>query len=48
LADGDYAFPAIPVAMAERSGNDQFFALLEDIGKRMARGEAPTILGSLG
>ena len=48
LADADYTFPAIPVAMAERSGNDQFFALLEEIGKQMARGEAPTILGSLG
>jgi hypothetical protein len=28
--------------MAERSGNDQFFAQLKDIGNKLARGELPT------
>jgi len=42
LPDVDYTFPALPVAMAQRSGNDQFFAALKDIGNKLARGEQPT------
>ncbi|HET6795297.1 MAG TPA: LLM class flavin-dependent oxidoreductase [Acidimicrobiales bacterium] len=39
LPSGDYSFPAIPVAMAERAGNDQFFAMLDEVKKSSARGE---------
>jgi alkanesulfonate monooxygenase SsuD/methylene tetrahydromethanopterin reductase-like flavin-dependent oxidoreductase (luciferase family) len=42
LADSEYTFPAIPVAMAERSGNDQFFAQLKEVANKLARGEQPT------
>jgi len=47
LPDPDYEFPSIPVAMAERAGNDQFFKMLEQVGEQMARGEAPSVLGGL-
>ena len=42
LPDSEYTFPAIPVAMAERSGNDQFFAQLQDVANKLARGEQLT------
>ena len=45
LPQPDYEFPSIPIAMAERAGNDEFYALLDDIGDRMARGERPDFLG---
>jgi alkanesulfonate monooxygenase SsuD/methylene tetrahydromethanopterin reductase-like flavin-dependent oxidoreductase (luciferase family) len=48
LPEPDYAFPSIPVAMAERAGNDDFFKMLEQVGDQMARGEAPGIIGGLG
>jgi alkanesulfonate monooxygenase SsuD/methylene tetrahydromethanopterin reductase-like flavin-dependent oxidoreductase (luciferase family) len=48
LPQPDYEFPSIPVAMAERFGNDDFYNMLDDIGEKMARGEAPAALGGLG
>ena len=48
LPQPDYEFPSIPVAMAERFGNDDFYKMLDDIGEKMARGEAPAALGGLG
>ncbi len=48
LPDPDYAFPSIPVAMADRVGNDQFYAALEDIGKKLARGEGESFFSNLG
>ncbi len=48
LPEPGYSFPSIPVAMAERAGNDEFFKMLEQVGDQMARGEAPSIIGSLG
>ena len=47
LPEPGYEFPSIPVAMAERVGNDQFFKMLEQVGDQMARGEAPSVLGGL-
>ena len=47
LPKPDYRFPSIPVAMAERAGSDEFYALLDDIGDKMARGETPELLGRL-
>jgi alkanesulfonate monooxygenase SsuD/methylene tetrahydromethanopterin reductase-like flavin-dependent oxidoreductase (luciferase family) len=47
LPEPGYEFPSIPVAMADRAGNDQFFKMLEQVGDQMARGEAPSILGGL-
>ncbi len=33
LADADYSFPAIPLQHAERHGSDQFFRLVERLGR---------------
>jgi len=40
LPEKDYSFPSIPLALAERVGNDQFFSLLEHARGALARGEA--------
>jgi len=47
LPDPDYEFPSIPLAMAERAGNDDFFKMLDRIGDQMAQGQAPNLLGRL-
>jgi alkanesulfonate monooxygenase SsuD/methylene tetrahydromethanopterin reductase-like flavin-dependent oxidoreductase (luciferase family) len=39
LADPNYAFPAIPMALADRLGNDQFFALLDQLSTKAAIGD---------
>jgi len=39
LPEQGYSYPAIPLQMAERMGNDQFFSALEDISRSYARGE---------
>jgi alkanesulfonate monooxygenase SsuD/methylene tetrahydromethanopterin reductase-like flavin-dependent oxidoreductase (luciferase family) len=39
LPDVDYSYPAIPLQAAERMGNDQFFAALDEIRAGYARGE---------
>jgi alkanesulfonate monooxygenase SsuD/methylene tetrahydromethanopterin reductase-like flavin-dependent oxidoreductase (luciferase family) len=41
LPSDDYAFPAIPRAMADRAGSDEFHALLEQVAERIAAGENP-------
>jgi hypothetical protein len=38
LPSPDYAFPAIPRAMAERSGNDQFHQMLDQFAEQSATG----------
>jgi len=48
LPKPDYEFPSMPVAMADRAGNDQFYAVLDGIGDKMAKGEAPAGFGGLG
>ena len=45
LPDPDYSFPAIPVQMADRMGNDQFYAFLQQVGKDIARGDRAIIEG---
>jgi hypothetical protein len=44
LPDPDYQFPAIPLGLADRFGNDQFYAMLEMVRDGFARGEGPSIL----
>lgn len=44
LAESDYQFPAIPLGLADRFGNDQFYAMLEKIRDGFARGEGAEIL----
>ncbi len=39
LADPDYEFPAIPMGLADRMGNDQFYSLLNQIEKHAALGD---------
>ena len=39
LPTEDYAFPAMPRAMADKVGNDQFYKVLDDIQNRMAAGQ---------
>jgi alkanesulfonate monooxygenase SsuD/methylene tetrahydromethanopterin reductase-like flavin-dependent oxidoreductase (luciferase family) len=41
LPSDDYAFPAIPRAMADRAGSDEFHALLEEVAEQIAAGENP-------
>jgi alkanesulfonate monooxygenase SsuD/methylene tetrahydromethanopterin reductase-like flavin-dependent oxidoreductase (luciferase family) len=41
LPTDDYAFPAIPRAMADRAGSDEFHALLEQVAEQIAAGENP-------
>jgi alkanesulfonate monooxygenase SsuD/methylene tetrahydromethanopterin reductase-like flavin-dependent oxidoreductase (luciferase family) len=41
LPADDYAFPAIPRAMADRAGSDEFHALLEQVAEQIASGENP-------
>ncbi len=38
LPDPDYAFPAIPRAMADRSGSDEFHQMLDDFAEQSAIG----------
>ena len=37
----DYAFPAIPRAMADRAGSDDFHRWLDELAGKTATGEAP-------
>ena len=48
LPDPDYSFPAIPVQMADRMGNDQFYAVLQQIGRDIARGDRAALEGRAG
>ena len=48
LPDPDYAFPAIPLQMAERAGNDQFFQLLHQVGRDLAHGDRSSLLWARG
>jgi hypothetical protein len=48
LPSPDYAYPAIPVQMAERAGNDEFYALLQQIGRDIARGDRRALQGDGG
>ena len=41
LPSPDYSFPAIPRAMADRSGADQFHEMLDHIAQQSAAGENP-------
>jgi alkanesulfonate monooxygenase SsuD/methylene tetrahydromethanopterin reductase-like flavin-dependent oxidoreductase (luciferase family) len=41
LPSPDYSFPAIPRAMADRSGADQFHEMLDHIAQQSAAGESP-------
>jgi hypothetical protein len=43
LPDPDYAFPAIPLQLADRMGNDGFFQLLEQVGHDLARGDRSSL-----
>src|SRR5581483_8130692 len=45
LPTEDYSFPAIPVQMAERSGNDEFYKMLQQIGKDIAQGNRQAMQG---
>lgn len=48
LPTPDYGFPAIPRAMAERSGNDDFHAFLEQVANSRAAGDrTPLVPGGL-
>jgi alkanesulfonate monooxygenase SsuD/methylene tetrahydromethanopterin reductase-like flavin-dependent oxidoreductase (luciferase family) len=48
LPADDYAFPAIPRGIADRSGSDDFHAWLDDIAKKRASGDnSPIIPGVL-
>jgi alkanesulfonate monooxygenase SsuD/methylene tetrahydromethanopterin reductase-like flavin-dependent oxidoreductase (luciferase family) len=47
LPEPDYQFPAIPLGLADRFGNDQFYAMLERIRDGFARGEGAAILSRL-
>ena len=38
LPSADYAFPSIPLAMADRLGNDEFFSALDDMRRLVAEG----------
>ena len=38
LADENYAFPAIPMGLADRMGNDQFYSILDQVGQQAAIG----------
>jgi len=49
LPSPDYAFPAIPRAIADRSGSDDFHAWLDDLASKRAAGDrSPIIPGGLG
>jgi len=49
LPTPDYSFPAIPRAIADRSGSDDFHAWLEDVANRRAAGDrSPLVPGTLG
>ena len=48
LPEPDYSFPAIPLALAERVGNDQFYAMLQQVGQSLARGEGGALLSNFG
>jgi len=48
LPTEDYSFPAIPVQMAERSGNDEFYKMLQQIGKDIAQGNRQAMQGRAG
>ena len=39
LSDPDYSFPAIPLQIADRLGQDQFYQLLQQVGHDLARGD---------
>ncbi len=47
LPDPNYSFPSIPLGMADRMGNDQFYSMLEDVGKKIAHGD-PSVAEGLG
>jgi hypothetical protein len=49
LPSEDYGFPAIPRAMADRSGSDDFHAFLEQVANGRAAGDrTPLAPGALG
>jgi hypothetical protein len=48
LPEPDYSFPSIPLAMAERAGNDDFFALLKDMEHKLAEGGTAELIRRLG
>jgi hypothetical protein len=48
LPEPDYSFPSIPLAMAERAGNDEFFAMLKDMERQVAAGGTPELIRRLG
>jgi alkanesulfonate monooxygenase SsuD/methylene tetrahydromethanopterin reductase-like flavin-dependent oxidoreductase (luciferase family) len=49
LPSADYDFPAIPRAIADRSGSDDFQRWLEDVANRRAAGDrSPLVPGTLG
>ena len=41
LPSPDYAFPAIPRALADRSGSDDFHRWLDELAEKTATGEQP-------
>jgi alkanesulfonate monooxygenase SsuD/methylene tetrahydromethanopterin reductase-like flavin-dependent oxidoreductase (luciferase family) len=48
LPEPDYSFPSIPLAIAERMGNDEFFAQLKDMERKLARGGTAELIRGLG
>ena len=46
LPTDDYAFPAIPRAMADRAGNDDFHKMLDDFARQTAVGGIDGVLGN--
>jgi len=45
LPSDDYAFPAMPRAMADRAGNDDFLKMLDDFAGQTAIGGLGGLLG---
>jgi hypothetical protein len=44
----DYSFPAIPRAMADRSGSDDFHKFLDEVADDTAAGDGSMIANALG
>ena len=47
LLDPQYTFPAIPMGLADRIGNDQFYALLNQVGEQAAIGNLESFIAGI-